>query len=1426
MKNHLLLLFVVLFIGLGPISKNWGSYEIDNTLNIRWHQVENSGSSEIPDAIDNMKAIGSSFIENVGQIENGDVRFYANGNPLSVGLTQYSIVLSLQQSSADENNITSISSVVDSTPVVISISFKGCNRVEPRGMVPSLHNNNFFLGNDPDGWARNVKSYTEVMYGDIYNGIDLRFYFKDGMFKYDFMVESGIDPSIIQLRYDGIDGLTTDPQTSDLLIHTSAGTVRDMRPVILQDLHGVGKQVHGDFQLSDDRSIGFVIPDEISGDRSMVIDPGLLFSTYLGGSENDFGTSIGYDDDGNIYVAGYTDSPDFPTTSSAPYPDFIGGDEDVFIAKLDPTCSILLFATYLGGSDVERTNEIEVLLGDSLCVVGYTESTDFPIAGNALSDTFLGTEDGFILSLSLNGSVLQYSSYLGGNRKDHARAIEVGYDGSVYVFGLTYSPDLPTTLGAYRRSQAGIADVFAYKLRSSLDGIVYCTYIGGALYDGFMDASVADDGTSYIVGITHSEDFPLTSDAFCSTRGGNPDSFAVVLNSTGDSLLHSTLLAGDETVSAYSVAVDRNGRVYVVGETNATDFPVTPDAIKSTVSGIRDIFLTVLDGALSSLAYSTLIGGSVLDYEPRLTYTLGKDTVYLSGRTTSSDLETTSDAFDPLYRGESDTFIAGLNTTSFKVQYLTYLGGDKDEHPMDLRSDDKGNLYITGYTRSTDYPTTRGVYCQTFDPGQYLVAFASILAPGPCKDPPGAPHGLRAEVGIDSITLYWEPTIADGARVHQYNLYRGTAPGEEVLLDSVNATMSIYYDDEVHNGIRYYYRLSAESTVGEGPLSGVVTARILGPPTEALNLTLSTGNGTVTLQWEPPLGPGGDQLRYRVLMGETRNDLVVIEASLDEPFHIVTDVEIGKFYYYAIRTFCEHGDGPLSEVLRIKALDTPSQPRGFQVTPGDGKVSLSWNLPASDGGTMIIGFHIWKGTDPSNVNLFATLSSTQLSHADADVVNGRSYFYYVTAFSEVGDGRSTTVVDANPFGLPGAVESLVATAGDSQVTLNWTTPAENGRPITKFKVYAGESTGSMELLTTLGNFTEFVHMELENGVNYYYKIAAMNEAGEGPISDTVSARPMGSPGPATDLVVVNIPSGIKLTWKAPTDLGGADSVTYRVMRGESDSTPEPIAEITDLVEFLDDTTELGVTYHYLIQTTTSFAEGPQTDVVQITAATVPDIVTNLVTTNGNGTVDLAWDPPLDDGASPIVEYIVRRGVFVTGMVEISRVTGRTNYTDSGLTNGKTYYYTVQAINEMGPGPQSDAVEGIPMGPPGQPGLFKAEAKGKSVILTWTTPLGKGMAPVTGYLIYRGVGSGDMELLAELAQVVVYTDEDVKKGTTYRYQVIATSSGEEGPPTEVLNVKIKESNGSPGPGTAFSLLALVIVAALALGIRRHRKHHER
>ncbi|MCK5253815.1 MAG: fibronectin type III domain-containing protein, partial [Thermoplasmata archaeon] len=574
---------------------------------------------------------------------------------------------------------------------------------------------------------------------------------------------------------------------------------------------------------------------------------------------------------------------------------------------------------------------------------------------------------------------------------------------------------------------------------------------------------------------------------------------------------------------------------------------------------------------------------------------------------------------------------------------------------------------------------------------------------------PSAPNGLAASTTIDQVFLNWDKPDKDGGcRILEYNVYRADASTDWTLVQ--NHTNRTFDDWDVENGVRYRYRVAAVNHLGEGAFAELTTTVPVIPPSEPLDLTATTGNGSVTLNWTSPLDLGGGRIEaYVVYKGPTRNELEVLKTIGNVTSFVDDTAILGEFVYYAVTGRNSGGLGTQSSAVRIKPVGPPSAPGSFSAVGEDGQVTLTWAAPGSDGGAMLIGFYVYRGTTPDNAERVATKTVTQLSHVDTGVVNGVQYVYYLTAYSDVAESRPTNAIDITPFGLPGRVSDLRTTADDGQVTLDWSPPeTDGGRPITKHKVYAGEgSAGAMVYLTQIGNVTTFSHTGLTNGITYFYQVTAVNEAGEGQVSETVSARPMALPGPVTDFEAEAVKGGIKLTWKLPEDLGGADSVKVWIYMKDPDSN-QPLDFAVGTTQFLDINVTSGVTYRYWARTETSFGWGPTVGPVTVTAASVPGPVRNLQTAYGDGEVHLAWSAPDEDGGSPVVEYIVRRGIFVTGMVEIARST-TLSYNDTGLENGKEYLYLVVAVNAVGAGAETDPVEGKPLGPPAAPGLFKAEA---------------------------------------------------------------------------------------------------------------------
>jgi hypothetical protein len=406
----------------------------------------------------------------------------------------------------------------------------------------------------------------------------------------------------------------------------------------------------------------------------------IVYSTYFGGTAEDGVEDLAVDPNGNAYVTVFTGSADFPVTPGAYQTTFAGGDRfdgDVVAAKFDPT-GHLLFSTYLGGSGNEFASGIAIDGTGAVYLTGCTASTDFPVSATAFQKTMhgsgaFGEGDAFIAKLDPRLSSLVYSTYLGGSDDDCGIAISVRSK-MAYVAGSTVSTDFPVTPGVVQPTfgggdpSIGYGDNFITKINTTGTKLVYSTYLGGNDGDFASDLALDRFGNAYLVGETLSANFPVTAGAFQTTYGGAGaagigDGFVSKLNTTATALVYSTYLGGSDDDLAEAVGVDTNGNAYVVGGTSSTDFPVTPDAIQSTLAGgdglfVDDGFVTRLNAAGSAVTYSTYFGGTADEEVDHVRLT--GHTVYIVGTTFSADLVTTPGAFDRTYQGFGDMFIAKM----------------------------------------------------------------------------------------------------------------------------------------------------------------------------------------------------------------------------------------------------------------------------------------------------------------------------------------------------------------------------------------------------------------------------------------------------------------------------------------------------------------------------------------------------------------------------------------------------------------------------------------------------------------------------------------------------------------------------------------------------------------------------------------------
>lgn len=638
-----------------------------------------------------------SFEPNVGQ-SDASVHFVAHQGNGSLLLTPAGAYVALHKKSSNPAE--------SSTRSLVRLAFVGADqRAVLRGVDRLPGRVNYLMGSDPLGWRTGVPTYRRVEAKDLYPGIDVAYYGRDRQFEYDLLVAAGADPAAIRLQVDGAQSLSIDPG-GGLIIRTAAGALRQAPPVVYQLIDSKRRSVDGRYVLLDRRTVAFAI-GAYDRRRSLIIDPTLSYATLLGGSGGDYGAAIAADSTGNLYATGFTDSVDFRTLN--PLQAGLAGNSDVFVTKFNTSGNALVYSTYLGGSNNDYPAALRIDGSGNAYVVGYTNSTNFPVA-NALRSTLAGNNDAFVSKLNASGSALVYSTYLGGSSNDIATGLAVASSGNLYVTGYTLSSDFPLLKPLQSVYGGGAYDAFVTKFNAAGNTLAHSTYLGGSGTDFASGIAVDSKGNAYLTGYTTSSNFPVVG-AFQPSLKGGFDGFVSKLNAAGSALAYSTYLGGSKGDFSTAIAVGSSGDIFVTGYTASTDFP-RANAFQSLLKGDQNAFLTKLDAAGTSLSYSTYLGGSRSEYSYALAVD-SKGNAVVSGLTTSTDFPTLSALQAGYSGGLADAFVTKFNAVGSAVQYSTYLGGGSEDYSYGLAIDGADNTYVAGFTYSANFPTTAGAVQQT-----------------------------------------------------------------------------------------------------------------------------------------------------------------------------------------------------------------------------------------------------------------------------------------------------------------------------------------------------------------------------------------------------------------------------------------------------------------------------------------------------------------------------------------------------------------------------------------------------------------------------------------------------------------------------------------------------------------------------------------
>ncbi len=839
----------------------------------------------------------------------------------------------------------------------------GKSAITPRLEEPTGATMNFFVGRQED-WRTGVPTYRRLVYPGVWDGIDLEYVGFVDRLEFRLVLQPGARPADIALATgaealevtpDGglladlagarlalspplafqiVDGVEVDvpvayrPLEGGRYGFTLGGYDRS-RPLVIDPVLSWSTFIAGGMGASEyavsiavDGSgsayaLGFTPSAEFptttgaydrgfNGKQDIFVAKfnadasALTWGTYLGGSEDDSPQTIVVDAAGQSYICGYTKSSDFPTTAGAFDTTFNGGTTDAFVTKLNAGGTGLVYSTYLGGSDNDSAQDLTLYDG-RVYVTGSTYSTDFPTTDGGLDRTFNGQSDVFVTKLHTDGSILSYSTYIGGTQHDGGRCIAVE-GGLAYVAGDTtvdgFSNNFPTTAGAYDTTPNGFMggyswDGFILKLDAGGTALVYSTFLGGVgvagenngddqifdiavqdgyayvtgktdsydfpttagnfgavltglntqqlfvtkldtagsalVYSGIIDTSgieygsaIAVDAGSVVVGGYHAPlnpgdtPFPTTAGAYDTTYNGNGDGILLKINAAGTALTFSSFLGGAAQDSIQGLAL-QGGNIYVCGSTESTDFPTSATAFRRTYYGKQDPFVAKLNGSASSLVYSTLLGlpkkewgydvavedsfayvvGSIdsltfpnsvnmfdIDVQSSIAFVTcmavdgsdatasdgsswsaifggdGKDVaravkvgggyVYIAGTTTSTNFPTSTGAFDTSLNGGVDAFVIKITDDGHTLTYGTYLGGTGDDTARDVFVA-SSRAYVTGYTRSTDFPTTTGAYDTSHNGGVYDAFVTRVNSAGTALEYSTYLGGSGADYGYSIV---------------------------------------------------------------------------------------------------------------------------------------------------------------------------------------------------------------------------------------------------------------------------------------------------------------------------------------------------------------------------------------------------------------------------------------------------------------------------------------------------------------------------------------------------------------------------------------------------------------------------------------------------------------------------------------------------
>ncbi|MGA1872129.1 MAG: hypothetical protein ACMUHY_00520 [Thermoplasmatota archaeon] len=716
-----------------------------------------SGSSE--------PSLSGHFVENRGQWPD-KIRFVASTDFGRVAITGDGLIYDIRRTSfsermADQRSEEPYGQGIDPGGRIITASFENGDSSDVMGGCPVEQRNNYFIGGEASDWITDVPCYAEVLLEDIYYGTDARFYFRDRSFKYDLVLAPDACPEDIRLKIDGIEEV----EVKDRSVDMRAGGA-----VILRDsdlfVYGSdsGREIAASFRSLGGTIYGFDVAVREPGE-SIVIDP-VIRSAFISGEGTDEGRKVIVGPDGSHYLGGVTHSLDFPVTPGSyqlemnTTPGYSG--PDMFLTKMTGDLDGIVFSTFIGGIDYDWFTDMELYDDGSVVIAGYTNSANFPNTTGALDNSMDGFQDGFVTRISPSGDELIFSTFFGGDSNDWIEGISLDDAGRIYLAGWSFSSDLPQT-GAVKNLSSDRNLIFTSVLKSDGSSLARSMVLNSSVGQRCYDILTLENGNVLISGYTYNRSFPVTPGCIDTGPQGRENSdadlFLTEIDIWGHSIERSGKIGGSIFERPDEIEIDDNGDIWIVGVTTSPDLPLTDDAFQDPVeTGSMDWFVIRVDRNITTLGYSTYISGNKDEWN--INIEVGTDgIVYLSGKTWSTNITMTDDAFDDTFDGTTDIVVMAFRRENMSLVHSTYLGGQTGEYANSMQYLYEGTIAIAGYTLG-DFPVGIDHYLNhsSFRPG-FVIYYQLPVPPGP-------PENLTYEIEVIDdrfwINLSWDPPFMQG----------------------------------------------------------------------------------------------------------------------------------------------------------------------------------------------------------------------------------------------------------------------------------------------------------------------------------------------------------------------------------------------------------------------------------------------------------------------------------------------------------------------------------------------------------------------------------------------------------------------------------------------------------------------------------------